>query len=383
MLQPVSALALVLAVLLAALTLLRLALGTRLGRRLGAGGARLRVEASCALGPRQRLHVVEVDGERLLLGASDGGVRLLRRLPGRPPEPSAAPASQPAHDAAAGRAVEASRVTGEGRAGGARHGAARLRRLARALAGGGAGLLALALLPMAAAAEPAAAPALALDLGAATSPERISGTIEIVALLTLISVAPSVLLMATCFTRVVIVLALLRQALGVQQLPPNPVLIGLALAITGFVMAPLGARIKTQALDPYVAHAIPPAEAATRTGDLLRGFLLEHTREKDLALFVDIAGAPAPEAPEAVPLPTLLPAFLISELRTAFEIGFSIFLPFLVIDLVVASLLISMQMIVLPPMIVSLPFKLMLFVLVDGWNLIVASLVRGFGGLSG
>lgn len=381
MLQPVFALGVVLAVL----ALLRLALRPGLARRLGGGGVRLRIEASCALGPRQRLHVVEVDGERLLLGATDSAVRLLRRLPVRATAPASGPASTRAGGpdagtifaaAAAGDAEHASSAAPQTQAG-------LRRRIARVLAAGGAVLVVLAALPAPAAVDPAAAvagPGLAVDLGAAAAPERISGTLEIVALLTLLSVAPSVLLMATCFTRVVIVLALLRQALGVQQLPPNQVLIGLALAITCFVMAPLGTRIKSQALDPYVARAILPEEAATRTGDLLRGFLLEHTREKDLALFVEIAGAPAPETPEVVPLFTLLPAYLISELRTAFEIGFSIFLPFLVIDLVIASLLISMQMIVLPPMIVSLPFKLMLFVLVDGWNLIVGSLVRGFGG---
>lgn len=352
MLQPLLALGIV----LAALAALRLCLRVALQRRGTSRRGELRIEASCALGPRQQLHVVTVGGERLLLGATEHRVQLLRRLP------SAPPASTETPDA---RAV-------------VRRPVGRTARIAGTVA-----LLAAALLaPAAALAQPVAVggPTLALDLGAAATPERIAGTLEIVALLTLLSVAPSVLLMATCFTRVVIVLALLRQALGVQQLPPNQVLIGLALAITFFVMAPLGGRIQAEALDPYIARDITAEDAAARTTKALRGHLLQHTRERDLALFLEIAEQPAPEAPDVVPLFTLLPAFMISELRTAFEIGFSIFLPFLVIDLVVASLLISMQMIVLPPMIVSLPFKLMLFVLVDGWNLIVGSLVRGLGG---
>ena len=351
MLEPIGALA----VVLAAVVAVRLGL-RRLGGGLGAGqpGA-LRLEASCALGPRQRLHVVEVDGERLLVGATDHSVRLLRRLPAAPPREATAPADATRPDT----------------------GRFRLR------LGGLLALCAFALLgPVAAAAEPlaAAGPTLALDLGAATEPERISGTLEIVALLTLLSVAPSILLIATCFTRVVIVLALLRQALGVQGLPPNQVIIGLALAITLFVMAPLGERLQEKALDPYVSRTIAFEDAEARAGDIVRDFLLQYTREKDLALFVEISRGAPPAGPEDVSLFTLLPAYMISELRTAFEIGFSLFLPFLVIDLVVASLLISMQMIVLPPMIVSLPFKLMLFVLVDGWNLIVGALVRGLGG---
>jgi flagellar biosynthetic protein FliP len=354
--QPLLALGIVLAML----AVLRAALRGKAGRRVGPGGRGIRVEASCALGPRQRLHVVAVDGERLLVGVTDQRVQLLRRL---------APAAEVAGERAAAPEGAAARSGG------------RLRAVARVL-GAVAPAVAALLLPALAFAQGAtpSGPTLALDLGAAAAPERIAGTLEIVALLTLLSVAPSVLLMATCFTRVVIVLALLRQALGVQQLPPNQVLIGLALAITLFVMAPLGERIQSEALDPYVARAISAEDAAARTGAALRGYLLQHTRERDLALFLEIAGQPEPETPDAVSLFTLLPAFMISELRTAFEIGFSIFLPFLVIDLVVASLLISMQMIVLPPMIVSLPFKLMLFVLVDGWNLIVGSLVRGLGG---
>jgi flagellar biosynthetic protein FliP len=318
----------------------------------------LRVAATCALGPKQRLHVVEVAGERLLIGATDQNLRLLRRLPPSPP------------------LVEATRDCD------ARDASPRLATVAARLAP----LVAFALLGLLA----PAVSAQGLDPGAwleqadlATRPERLSTTLEVLFVLTVVSVAPSILLMATCFTRVVIVLALLRQALGVQQLPPNQVLVGLALAITLFVMAPLGAEIKEQALDPYLARSLEASVAAERAADELRGFMLQFTREKDLALFVSLSKVAPVEGPADVPLLTLLPAYMISELRTAFEIGFSIFLPFLVIDLVIASMLISMQMIVLPPVLISLPFKLVLFVLVDGWNLTVTSLVRGLAGGGG
>ena len=315
-----------------------------------AGGDALRVVASCSLGPKQRLHVVEVAGERLLLGATDQNLRLLRRLPAAPPVAEAEPTAPSKIGALLARVAPL-----------------------------------LALIVVAAVAQPAGAQTVDFgkllgDAGVATDPERISSTLEVVFVLTLLSVAPSILLMGTCFTRVVIVLALLRQALGVQQLPPNQVLVGLALAITLFVMAPLGDRIKQDALDPYLARSINASVAAERTSTELRGFLLEYTREKDLALFVSLSKSAPVATPNDVPLLTLLPAYMISELRTAFEIGFSIFLPFLVIDLVIASILISMQMIVLPPILISLPFKLVLFVLIDGWNLIVTSLVRGLAG---
>ncbi|NNL67463.1 MAG: flagellar type III secretion system pore protein FliP [Myxococcales bacterium] len=200
---------------------------------------------------------------------------------------------------------------------------------------------------------------------------------ELLALLTLISVAPSILLMATCFTRIVIVLAFVRQAVGVQHLPPNQVLVGLSLFLTLFVMAPTGQKIHAQAWLPYMSEEISLEEAGSRGLAPIRRFMLAHTREVDLALFTEIADQPAPETLDEVPISSLLPAFLISELRTAFEIGFMVFLPFLIIDLVISSMLISMGMIVLPPVVVSLPFKIMLFVLADGWNLILGSLVDG------
>jgi flagellar biosynthetic protein FliP len=193
----------------------------------------------------------------------------------------------------------------------------------------------------------------------------------------LLSIAPSILLMATCFTRVVIVLAFLRQAIGVQQLPPNQVLVGLSLFVTLFVMAPVGERIHQEALEPYMLKEIGAPQAAELAAAPVRDFVSRYTREDDLALFLSFRGEAAPPADQPVSLATLLPSYLLSELRTAFEIGFMLYLPFLVIDLVVASLLISMGMIVLPPVVISLPFKLMLFVLLDGWNLVIGSLLTG------
>ena len=183
--------------------------------------------------------------------------------------------------------------------------------------------------------------------------------------------------MATCFTRFVIVLAFVRQAIGVQHTPPNQVLIGLALFLTAFVMQPVADEVIDLAYDPYVAGEMTGHEALEEAAEPVRRFLLSQTREEDLALFVEMAKVGPLAEPADVPLTTLLPSFLVSELRTAFEIGFVIFLPFLIIDLIVSSLLISMGMIVLPPIVVSLPFKIMLFVLADGWNLILGSLVQG------
>jgi flagellar biosynthetic protein FliP len=348
--QTVSALAIVLALI----ALLRL--GLRMGG-VGPPPARrrsLRVLESAALGSKQRLHVVEVDGERLLIGATEGSVRLLHQLPPRP-------AGSEAEGEAAGPAAAAPRAL--------------LRLLSRS-----APLWLLALFLPAAAAQAAGSPPgpeLTLSLGGAAEPERLSSTLQIVALLTLVSVAPSILLMATCFTRILVVLSLLRQATGIQQLPPNQVLVGLSLFTTLFVMAPIGEQVQAQALAPYMERKIDEREALARTLVPVRSFLLRHTRENDLELFVSLSSAPRPATPSDTGITTLLPAFMISELRTAFEIGFMIYLPFLVIDIVIASMLISMGMIVLPPVMISLPFKVMLFVLLDGWNLVLNALVKG------
>lgn len=362
-----------LGIVLGALVLLRAGLeltGFRAARRRRA----LRLVETCPLGGKRRIHLVEVEGERLVVGVSEAGVSLLRVLPAAE---QAAEAAEAEADAA-GQAVEAE----PGRAAGRCRLAAFLRTGAGALC---LGVLLLGLQPGPAAAEETAAetiaaagaPSLTISLGDASEPEGVSGSLQLLALITLVSVAPSLLLMATCFTRVVIVLAFLRQAIGVQHLPPNQVLVGLALFTTLFVMAPVGEQIRVDAYRPFVAKEIPAEEAARRAVVPVRSFLAEFTRERDLALFLDFADAEKPENLADVPLTTLLPAYMLSELRTAFEIGFMIYLPFLVIDLVIASMLISMGMIVLPPIVISLPFKLMLFVLLDGWNLVLGSLMTG------
>jgi flagellar biosynthesis protein FliP len=196
--------------------------------------------------------------------------------------------------------------------------------------------------------------------------------------LTALTFLPAALLMMTSFTRIVIVLSLLRQALGTIQTPPNQVIVGLSLFLTFFVMAPVFDRIYTEAYKPLSEERIKFEEALDRGAVPLKAFMLKQTREADLALFVKIANTPPLKSPEEVPMKVLVPAYVISELKTAFQIGFVVFIPFLIIDMVVASVLMSMGMMMLSPVIISLPFKLMLFVLVDGWNLLIGSLVRSF-----
>lgn len=208
--------------------------------------------------------------------------------------------------------------------------------------------------------------------------QEFSLTVEFFLLFTLLSFLPAMLLMMTSFTRIVIVLSLLRHALGVQTTPPNQVLIGLALFLTFFIMSPIFNKIYETAWQPYSARQIALPEALDRAQQPLKGFMLRQTRATDIALFAKHANIPLPETPEAVPLQVLVPAFVISELKTAFQIGFLIFLPFIIIDMVVASILMSMGMMMVSPMMISLPFKLMLFVLVDGWALLVNSLIMSF-----
>jgi flagellar biosynthetic protein FliP len=203
-------------------------------------------------------------------------------------------------------------------------------------------------------------------------------TLQTFLLLTAITFLPAAVLMMTSFTRIVIVLSLLRQALGTIQTPPNQVIVGLSLFLTLFVMAPVFDRIYEDAYRPLSQDRIGVEEALARGAVPLKSFMLRQTRESDLALFVKIAAAPQPKSAEEIPLRILVPAYVISELKTAFQIGFVVFIPFLIIDMVVASVLMSMGMMMLSPVIISLPFKLMLFVLVDGWNLLIASLVRSF-----
>ena len=224
---------------------------------------------------------------------------------------------------------------------------------------------------------PAAAQDISINFGAGTGlTERV---VQLVALLTVLSLAPAILVMVTSFTRIVVVLSLLRTAIGLQTAPPNAVVVSLALFLTAFVMGPAFQTAYQQAVQPLMSGQIQPQEAFERGAVPFRGFMLKNVREKDLALFMDLAKEEKPASPDAVALRILVPAFMISELRRAFEIGFLLFVPFLVIDLVIASVLMSMGMMMLPPVIVSLPFKLIFFVLVDGWNLIVSSLVQSFG----
>ena len=203
-------------------------------------------------------------------------------------------------------------------------------------------------------------------------------TLQIFLLMTVLSLAPAILIMVTSFTRIVIVLSLLRRALGTMQMPPNQVMIGLALFLTFFIMAPVWQKINESALRPYLDKKISTQQAMQNAVVPLRDFMFKQTREKDLALFVDIAKLPRPKNAVGIPTSVLIPSFIISEVKTAFQIGLLLYVPFLIIDMVVASVLLSMGMMMLPPIMVSLPFKLMLFVLADGWYLLVGSLVKGF-----
>lgn len=212
----------------------------------------------------------------------------------------------------------------------------------------------------------------------ANEPEAMSTALQILALLTILTLAPSILILMTSFSRIVIVLSFLRQAMGTQQTPPTQVLIGLALFLTFFVMSPVFNQINTQALQPYLNEEITQSEALARAQEPIKGFMLRQTRNKDLDLFLNIARNERPGSPEEVSMSVVVPAFVISELKTAFQIGFLIYIPFLILDMVVASILLSMGMMMLPPVLISLPFKLMLFVMVDGWHLTVGSLVKSF-----
>jgi len=227
-------------------------------------------------------------------------------------------------------------------------------------------------------AQAAGLPTITLGVGQATSPEQLVPALQVLLLLTILSMAPAILLMMTSFVRIVIVLSFVRQAMGTQQMPPNQVIISLALFLTFFVMSPVFTQINDTAMQPYLAKKIPQEEALKKAVAPLRGFMLKQTSEKELGLMVDISGQRGVKRPEDVATMTLIPAFMLSELKRAFQIGFMIFIPFLVIDMVVASVLMSMGMMMLPPVIISLPFKILLFVLVDGWTLIVASLVKSF-----
>lgn len=222
-------------------------------------------------------------------------------------------------------------------------------------------------------------PPLQLSFGAANNPEQSAVALKIIAILTLLGLAPSLLIMLTSFVRIVIVMSFLRQAIGTQVLPPNQLIIALSLFLTAFIMAPIWKGVHKDALQPYLSNKMSQEEALGVSEKYIRQFMFKQTRDKDLGLFVKLAQIKTPEKRADVPTYLLIPAFMISELKTAFYIGFMIYIPFLVLDMVVASILMAMGMMMLPPVVISLPFKLILFVLVDGWQLIVGSLVKSFG----
>lgn len=243
-------------------------------------------------------------------------------------------------------------------------------------------VIALALLMIFVSAAPAraAAPAsnLQINLNGQGGSQSLSIPVQIVIYLTLLTFIPALLISLTSFTRIVIVFHFLRQAMGTNETPSNQIVIGLTLFLTLFVMAPVGEKIHHDALQPLMDGTISQGEAFDRAIVPMRGFMFRYTREKDLALFESIAKQPAPAKQDDIPTTVLIPAFMISELKTAFQIGFVVFLPFLVIDMVVATVLLSMGMLQLPPVMVSMPFKILLFIMVDGWNLVVGSLVKSF-----
>ncbi len=221
-------------------------------------------------------------------------------------------------------------------------------------------------------------PNLTIGIGQADNPQQVSTLLQALFLLTVLSLAPAIIVMMTSFTRLAIVFSLVRHALGTQQMPPNQIIIGLALLLTFFLMTPVFNQINEEALKPYLAEEITQQDATEKALKPIREFMFKQTRKKDLALFIDISKINKPKDYDDIPTIVLLSSFVISELKTAFQIGFVIYIPFLVIDMVVASVLLSMGMMMLPPFMVSLPFKLMLFVLIDGWNILVGSMIKSF-----
>lgn len=222
-------------------------------------------------------------------------------------------------------------------------------------------------------------PSLSLSFVNSTKPQDLVAVLRIVMMLTVLSLAPAVLIMMTSFTRIVVVLSFVRQALGTQQMPPNQLIVGLALFLSFFVMAPVWRTISTESIEPYLSEKIDQRMAYEKAEAPLREFMFSQTREKDLELFLSVSKEAKPKSRAEVPTYVLVPSFVISELKTAFQIGFMLYLPFLVLDMVVASVLMALGMMMMPPAVVSLPFKLLLFVIVDGWELVVGSLIKSFG----
>jgi flagellar biosynthetic protein FliP len=242
------------------------------------------------------------------------------------------------------------------------------------------GILALGIFALAAAAHAASVPLPKIEFGVGqtTNPKEVATSLEVLLVLTVLTLAPAILILTTSFTRIVIVLGFLRQALATQQIPSNQVLLGLALFLTFFTMSPTFTVMNNEALQPYLNNKISQSVAIDKGLKPLREFMFRQTREKDLALFVYLSKSPRPATPDDVPTMVLIPAYIISELKTGFEMGFIIYIPFLIIDMVVASTLMSMGMLMLPPVTISLPFKILLFIMIDGWHLIARSLVTSF-----
>ena len=239
-------------------------------------------------------------------------------------------------------------------------------------------LFVLLLATFAGAAQEVTIPTLQIGVGATNDPAQVSIAIQVLLLLTVLALAPSILILMTSFTRLVIVFHFLRQAVGTQTMPPNQVLVGLSLFLTFFIMYPVFDRINQDAFQPYVAQKIGQEEAFTKALAPLRQFMFKQTHEDDLAMFISMAKVERPQTFADIPTHVLIPSFIISELKTAFQIGFLIYIPFLMLDMVVASVLLSMGMMMLPPVMISLPFKLILFVMADGWRLMVGSLMQSF-----
>ena len=221
-------------------------------------------------------------------------------------------------------------------------------------------------------------PSVNVEVGTADNPEQVASTLQVIAVLTLATIAPSILLMTTSFVRIVVIIGFLRNALATQNVPPNQVIISLAMFMTFYIMAPYWSQANDTGLQPYLAGQISQEEAITNVLEPIREFMFRQTREADLALFVNLADAERPETQEDVSTFVLIPAFMISELKTAFQIGFMLYVPFIVIDMIVATTLMSMGMMMLPPVMISLPFKILLFVMIDGWHLLIRSIIVSF-----
>lgn len=221
-------------------------------------------------------------------------------------------------------------------------------------------------------------PNINIDVGTSENPQEVSSTLQVIGLLTILTIAPGILIMTTSFVRIVVVIGFLRNALATQNVPPNQVILGLAMFMTFYIMAPYWSVANEQGIQPYLAGEISQEEAIEKTIEPIREFMFKQTRESDLALFVNLSESERPETQDEVSTFVLIPAFMISELKTGFQIGFMIYVPFIVIDMIVATTLMSMGMMMLPPVMISMPFKILLFVMIDGWHLLIDSLIVSF-----